>query len=49
MGERQLVNGIRWWIRVGSPWRDVPAGYGRSRRVTSLGGGCGNERYDSQV
>jgi transposase len=25
---RQLVDGIRWRIRVGSPWRDVPAAYG---------------------
>src|SRR6266511_4244556 len=26
--KRQLVDGIRWRIRVGAPWRDVPAGYG---------------------
>jgi len=25
---RQLVNGIRWRTRTGSPWRDVPAAYG---------------------
>jgi len=25
---RQLIDGIRWRIRTGSPWRDVPAGYG---------------------
>jgi transposase len=25
---RQLIDGIRWRIRVGSPWRDVPALYG---------------------
>jgi transposase len=26
--KRQLVDGIRWRTRVGSPWRDVPARYG---------------------
>jgi transposase len=25
--KRQLVDGIRWRIRVGAPWRDVPACY----------------------
>jgi transposase len=25
---RQLINGIRWRTRTGSPWRDVPAAYG---------------------
>ena len=24
---RQLIDGIRWRIRIGSPWRDVPAEY----------------------
>ncbi|MFG1661284.1 transposase [Micromonospora chersina] len=24
-GERGLVDGIRWRIRIGAPWRDVPA------------------------
>ncbi|GAB3849737.1 hypothetical protein GCM10027610_073450 [Dactylosporangium cerinum] len=24
---RQLIDGIRWRIRVGAPWRDVPAEY----------------------
>ncbi|MFG1840264.1 transposase [Micromonospora sp. NPDC049175] len=28
MGERQLIDGIRGWIRIGSPWRNVPAEYG---------------------
>ena len=23
--KRQLIDGIRWRTRVGSPWRDVPA------------------------
>jgi transposase len=26
--KRQLIDGIRWRTRVGSPWRDVPAQYG---------------------
>ncbi|MCG5457866.1 IS5 family transposase [Micromonospora sp. PSH03] len=26
--KRQLIGGIRWRIRIGSPWRDVPAEYG---------------------
>jgi transposase len=26
--KRQLVDGIRWRVRVGAPWRDVPARYG---------------------
>jgi transposase len=25
---RQLINGIRWRTRTGSPWRDVPTAYG---------------------
>ncbi|GAA3945274.1 hypothetical protein GCM10022629_65960 [Amorphoplanes auranticolor] len=25
--KRQLINGIRWRIRIGAPWRDVPAEY----------------------
>jgi transposase len=25
---RQLIDGIRWRIRVGAPWRDVPERYG---------------------
>lgn len=23
-----LINGIRWRVRIGSPWRDVPSRYG---------------------
>ncbi|MEU4405497.1 transposase [Streptosporangium sp. NPDC023963] len=33
---RQLIDGIRWRIRVGSPWRDVPACYGHWRTVYGL-------------
>ena len=25
---RQVISGIRWRLRVGAPWRDVPARYG---------------------
>ncbi|WP_281418032.1 IS5 family transposase [Kineosporia corallincola] len=30
---RQLIDGIRWRIRVGAPWRDVPGEYGSWQRV----------------
>jgi transposase len=26
--KRQLINGIRWRVRTGAPWRDVPVQYG---------------------
>ena len=26
--KRQLIDGIRWRVRVGAPWRDIPAVYG---------------------
>jgi transposase len=26
--KRQLINGIRWRVRAGAPWRDVPPQYG---------------------
>lgn len=25
---RRLIDGMRWWVRVGAPWRDVPEHYG---------------------
>jgi transposase len=25
--KRQLIDGIRWRVRVGAPWRDVPDGW----------------------
>lgn len=34
--KRQLIDGIRWRIRVGSPWRDVPACYGSWESVYGL-------------
>ena len=33
---RQLINGIRWRVRTGSPWRDVPACYGPWQTVYGL-------------
>jgi transposase len=26
--KRQLIDGMRWLVRVGAPWRDVPVEYG---------------------
>ncbi|XRQ08952.1 transposase [Actinomadura welshii] len=30
--KRQLIGGIRWRVRVGAPWRDVPECYGFGKR-----------------
>jgi transposase len=34
--KRQLVDGIRWRVRVGAPWRDVPDCYGSWQAVDGL-------------
>jgi transposase len=34
--KRQLINGIRWRVRAGAPWRDMPAGYGPWQTVYGL-------------
>lgn len=34
--KRQLIDGIRWRIRAGTPWRDVPARYGPWQTVYGL-------------
>ncbi|MBF4477381.1 IS5 family transposase [Rhodococcus rhodochrous] len=34
--KRQLIDGIRWRIRVGAPWRDVPHRYGPWQTVYGL-------------
>ncbi|MET7774174.1 IS5 family transposase [Nocardia sp. NPDC005366] len=34
--KRQLIDGIRWRTRVGSPWRDVPSEYGSWQAVYGL-------------
>jgi transposase len=33
---RQLINGIRWRIRIGSPWRDVPSEYAPWQTIYGL-------------
>ena len=33
---RQLIDGMRWRIRVGAPWRDVPDRYGSWAAVYGL-------------
>ncbi|GAB3891705.1 IS5 family transposase [Kibdelosporangium lantanae] len=34
--KRQLIDGIRWRIRAGTPWRDVPTCYGAWQTVYGL-------------
>jgi transposase len=34
--KRQLIDGIRWRTRTGSPWRDVPTCYGPWQTVYGL-------------
>jgi transposase len=34
--KRQLIDGIRWRVRTGAPWRDVPPWYGSWQRVYGL-------------
>ncbi|PZF82596.1 IS5 family transposase [Micromonospora deserti] len=34
--KRQLINGIRWRVRAGSPWRDVPECYGPWQTIYGL-------------
>jgi len=34
--KRQLIDGTRWQVRVGAPWRDVPDCYGSWRAVYAL-------------
>ncbi|MEV6694719.1 IS5 family transposase [Micromonospora sp. NPDC051196] len=34
--KRQLIDGIRWRIRIGSPWRDVPVEYGPWQTIYGL-------------
>ncbi|WP_225878077.1 transposase [Spongiactinospora rosea] len=33
---RQLIDGTRWRVRTGAPWRDVPACYGHWSTVYGL-------------
>nr|WP_308285899.1 IS5 family transposase [Actinoplanes hulinensis] len=34
--KRQLIDGIRWRVRVGAPWRDIPGVYGSWSAVHAL-------------
>ena len=34
--KRQLIDGIRWRVRAGAPWRDVPLCYGSWPAVAGL-------------
>jgi transposase len=34
--KRQLIDGIRWRVRAGAPWRDVPERYGPWQTVYGL-------------
>lgn len=36
MCQRKLINGIRWRVRTGAPWRDLPAEYGPWQTVYGL-------------
>ena len=33
---RQLINGIRWRVRAGTPWRDIPPEYGTWQAIYGL-------------
>jgi transposase len=35
-GRRRLIDGIRWRVRTGAPWRDVPPRYGPWQSVYGL-------------
>jgi transposase len=36
VGRRRLINGIRWRVRTGAPWRDLPSEYGPWQTVYGL-------------
>ena len=33
---RKQIDGVNWWFRTGSPWRDVPERYDRWATVYDL-------------
>lgn len=35
LDHRQILNGIRWRLRTGAPWRDLPERYGNWKTVYS--------------
>ncbi|WP_376741231.1 transposase [Streptomyces galbus] len=36
VGRRKLIDGIRWRVRTGAPWRDSPSEYGPWQKVYGL-------------
>ena len=36
LGQRRLIDGIRWRVRTGTPWRDIPPEYGPWQTVYGL-------------
>lgn len=36
LGRRRLIDGIRWRVRTGVPWRDLPTEYGPWQTVYGL-------------
>ncbi|MEU0633537.1 transposase [Streptomyces sp. NPDC005989] len=36
LGQRRLIDGIRWRVRTGAPWRDLPSTYGPWQTVYGL-------------
>nr|WP_254047335.1 transposase [Streptomyces aureus] len=36
LGRRRLIDGIRWRVRTGAPWRDLPPEYGPWQTVYGL-------------
>ncbi|MFD0075087.1 IS5 family transposase [Streptomyces sp. NPDC127166] len=36
VGRRRLIDGIRWRVRTGAPWRDLPQEYGACQTVYGL-------------
>ncbi|MER6257950.1 transposase [Streptomyces sp. NPDC001584] len=36
VGRRRLIDGIRWRVRTGAPWRDLPSEYGPWQTVYGL-------------
>ncbi|MFS0693125.1 transposase [Streptomyces nitrosporeus] len=36
LGRRKLIDGTRWRVRTGAPWRDLPSEYGPWQTVYGL-------------
>ncbi|MFF5707309.1 transposase [Streptomyces sp. NPDC012794] len=41
---RRLINGIRWRVRTGVPWRDLPREYGPGRPFFTGSSDAGSAR-----